>query len=114
MIPLGLHWYGSHGINASEAGRPVEAMAQPAVDETKMVAVVPGIRGRVVVPEAAVTEIDGKATVFVAEQSLHLLVATPVELGHAKGAHREILSGVTAGQMVVTNGVSALRTMASR
>lgn len=114
MIPLGLHWYGSLGVHASGAERPAEAATQTAVDETKIAAVVPGIRGRVIVPEAAVTEIDGKATVFVAEQSLHLLVATPVELGHARGAHREILSGVAAGQMVVTDGVSALRTMASR
>lgn len=114
MIPLGLHWYGSLGGHSAGAEGPAQAMTQAAVGDTNIVAVVPGIRGRVVVPEAAVTEIDGKATVFVAERSLHLLLATPVVLGPAKGANREILSGVAAGEMVVTNGVSTLRSMASR
>jgi hypothetical protein len=105
MIPLGLHWYGSEA--------PVQAAAPPSADETRMAAAILS-HGRVVVPEASVTAIDGKPAVFVAEQALHLLVATPVALGASIGADREILSGVTAGQMVVTDGLPALRATASR
>jgi multidrug efflux pump subunit AcrA (membrane-fusion protein) len=105
MLPLALHWYGH--------GTPAEATAAPAEADT-MVARAAFSNGHVVIPQIAVTEIGGKPTVFVAERDLRLLVATPVVLGAERGPDREILSGVSAGQMVVTNGLPTLRAMASR
>lgn len=61
-----------------------------------------------VVPASAVTHVDGKPTVFVAETDLRL-VATPVQLGESDGSDQEILVGVEAGQLVVTEGVFALK-----
>ena len=62
----------------------------------------------VVVPSSAVTFVDGKPTVFVAETDLRLLV-TPVELGESDGKNQEIRSGLEGGQRVVTEGVFALK-----
>jgi cobalt-zinc-cadmium efflux system membrane fusion protein len=61
-----------------------------------------------VVPVSAITYVDGKATVFVAETDLRL-ITTPVELGESDGTDQEILAGVSAGQVVVTDGVFALK-----
>lgn len=61
-----------------------------------------------VVPQSAITYIDGSPTVFVAETDLRLVV-TPVELGETDGHDREILSGVSPGQLVVVEGVFALK-----
>jgi len=61
-----------------------------------------------VVPQSAVTYIDGNPTVFIAETDMRLLV-TPVELGKSDGHNREIVSGVSAGQVVVVDGVFALK-----
>jgi multidrug efflux pump subunit AcrA (membrane-fusion protein) len=62
-----------------------------------------------VVPESAIAQVEGKPTIFVAERNLHLLVATPVELGSRRGAEREIVSGVAHGQLIVADGSSAVR-----
>jgi hypothetical protein len=67
-----------------------------------------------VVPRSAVTRVDGKAMVFVAEPDLHLLVATPVELGATEGDNQRVLSGLSAGQVVVTENVASLEHLATR
>ena len=61
-----------------------------------------------VVPSSAVTFVDGKPTVFVAETDLRLVV-TPVKLGDSDSKNQEILSGLSPGQVVVTEGVFALK-----
>jgi cobalt-zinc-cadmium efflux system membrane fusion protein len=61
-----------------------------------------------VVPQSAVTYVDGNPTVFIAETDLRLIV-TPVELGESDGHNREVVSGVTPGQRVVVEGVFALK-----
>lgn len=66
------------------------------------------------VPRSVVTLIDGKAMVIVAEKGLRLLVATPVELGATDGSNQRILSGLTAGQMVVSEDAATLQRLASR
>jgi cobalt-zinc-cadmium efflux system membrane fusion protein len=60
------------------------------------------------VPQAAVTYVDGKPTVFVAESELRMVV-TPVELGEDDGEEREIEAGVSAGQSVLVEGVFDLK-----
>jgi hypothetical protein len=52
--------------------------------------------------------------VFVADRDLRLLVATPVELGAAVGNEQRVLSGLEAGQLVVTEGVAMLERQAHR
>ena len=64
--------------------------------------------GSVMVPSAAITHIDGKATVFVSESPTKFMV-TPVELGASDGTDREVVSGLAAGQSVVTAGVFGLK-----
>jgi cobalt-zinc-cadmium efflux system membrane fusion protein len=60
------------------------------------------------VPNAAVTFVDGKPTVFV-EESEFRLVATPVELGESDGTDQQVLSGLKEGKSVVVEGVFALK-----
>lgn len=60
------------------------------------------------VPLQAITYVDGKPTVFVAETDLRIVV-TPVELGDADGEDRHVISGLSIGQKVVTGGVFALK-----
>lgn len=64
--------------------------------------------GAVMVPSTAITHIDGKATVFVAEGDTRFVV-TAVELGASDGTDREVVSGLTAGQSVVVAGVFGLK-----
>jgi cobalt-zinc-cadmium efflux system membrane fusion protein len=65
--------------------------------------------GRVAqVPHGAITFVDGKPTVFVAEGPTRF-VATPVELGDSDGEDRQIIAGLTVGQNVVVNGVFQLK-----
>jgi hypothetical protein len=61
-----------------------------------------------VVPQASVSLVDGKPTVYVAEPALHLFVATPVGLGECIRGEQRITSGLVAGQRVVTGDLSAL------
>jgi cobalt-zinc-cadmium efflux system membrane fusion protein len=60
------------------------------------------------VPSAAITYVDGKPTVFVAESPLRF-VATPVVVGESDGEDRQILSGVKVGSVVVCKGVFGLK-----
>jgi len=66
------------------------------------------------IPSEAVTRVEGKPMVFVAEPDLHLLVATPVELGAAEGTDVRVLSGLSVGQIVVTEDVASLGKLAKR
>jgi len=75
----------------------------------------PPERGRpavAVVPRSAVTRMEGHPMVFVADRDLRLLVATPVELGATEGNEQRVLSGIAAGQLVVTEGLAMLERQA--
>jgi hypothetical protein len=61
-----------------------------------------------VVPRSAVARMEGRPMVFVADKNLKLLVATPVVLGATEGEEQRVLSGVSAGQLVVTEGIAML------
>jgi cobalt-zinc-cadmium efflux system membrane fusion protein len=61
-----------------------------------------------VVPEGALTYVDGKATVFVEEQRGRVR-ARAVELGAGDGSHREVREGLSVGERVVVAGVFALK-----
>jgi cobalt-zinc-cadmium efflux system membrane fusion protein len=65
-------------------------------------------RSALLVPLAAVTFVDGKPTVFVAE-SEERVVPTPVELGAADRDAQEIKAGLAEGATVVSEGVFALK-----
>jgi cobalt-zinc-cadmium efflux system membrane fusion protein len=69
---------------------------------------VPTKGGVVMVPSSAVTHVDGKPTVFVADGDLKFVV-TPVELGASDGTDQQVVAGLTAGQLVVAGGVFALK-----
>jgi cobalt-zinc-cadmium efflux system membrane fusion protein len=60
------------------------------------------------VPEVAVTYVDGKPTVFVAEAA-DRVIPVVVKLGVSDGQRQEILEGISAGQQVVVDGVFALK-----
>lgn len=60
------------------------------------------------VPQSAVTYVDGKPTVFVAETDTRVL-PTEVELGASDGKSQEVLGGLREGQQVVAEGVFALK-----
>jgi cobalt-zinc-cadmium efflux system membrane fusion protein len=66
------------------------------------------LRPVALVPNGAVTFVDGKPTVFVAETELRL-VATPVELGESDGTDQQVVSGLATGKQVVVEGVFALK-----
>ena len=80
---------------------PLHRMAEPTRAD--------GRRAVALVPKTAVTHVDGRTMVFVADQDLKLLVATPVELGATEGEQQRVLSGLSAGQLVVTEGVAMLQ-----
>jgi cobalt-zinc-cadmium efflux system membrane fusion protein len=60
------------------------------------------------VPSSAVTYVDGKPTVFVAESPTKVRVAK-IEMGAASGDVVEVKSGVAPGERVVTRGAFALK-----
>jgi cobalt-zinc-cadmium efflux system membrane fusion protein len=60
------------------------------------------------VPEVAVTYVDGKPTVFVAEAA-DRVIPVVVKLGVTDGQRQEILEGISAGQQIVVDGVFALK-----
>lgn len=60
------------------------------------------------VPQSAITYVDGKATVFVAETDTRV-VPTEIKLGGTDGTNQEILDGVKDGSVVVSEGVFALK-----
>ncbi len=102
---------GQRGVDGTPGLRTVVVRGAP---RRPMVRSRDEARGAVaVVPRSAVARLDGKAMVFVAEQDLHLLVATPVELGAAEGDEQRVLAGLSAGQVVVTEGVAQLEKRAT-
>jgi cobalt-zinc-cadmium efflux system membrane fusion protein len=60
------------------------------------------------VPDVAVTYVDGRPTVFVADGP-DRVIPVVVKLGASDGVRQEILEGVAAGQQVVVDGVFALK-----
>jgi hypothetical protein len=80
---------------------PLHRMAEPVRPD--------GHRAVALIPRSAVARLDGRSVVFVADRDLKLLVATPVELGATEGEQQRVLSGVSAGQVVVTEGVAMLQ-----
>lgn len=65
-------------------------------------------RDALAVPRAAVTFVDGRPTVFVAESETRLL-AVPVVLGATDGAVSEVVEGLAPGAVVVVDGVLAVK-----
>ncbi len=65
-------------------------------------------REALVVPVQAVTYVDGKPTLFVAETEDRIL-PTPVVLGASDGTYQEITDGIAEGVTVVSEGVFALK-----
>jgi membrane fusion protein, heavy metal efflux system len=60
------------------------------------------------VPQSAITYVDGKPTVFVAESDTRV-VPTAVRLGGSDGTKQEVLEGLSEGQQVASEGVFALK-----
>ena len=110
--------WGQHSYGVGAASEPVESgpglhteivrdaplhrMAEPLRDGRRVA----------LVPRSAVARMDGRAMVFVADSDLKLIVATPVELGAIDGEQQRVLSGLSAGQRVVTEGVAMLERQA--
>jgi len=65
-------------------------------------------RSALIIPGTAVTFVDGKPTVFLA-QGEDRVVPTQVTLGGTDGAEQEILEGLAEGDNVVVEGVFALK-----
>lgn len=65
-------------------------------------------RTALVVPQTAITYVDGKATVFVAESDTKA-TPTPIRLGESDGVSYEVLEGLTEGQQVFADGVFSLK-----
>ncbi len=60
------------------------------------------------VPVDAIAYVDGAPTVFISESPTRV-IPTPVKLGISDGKQQEILAGVQPGQLVVSEGVFALK-----
>jgi hypothetical protein len=61
-----------------------------------------------VVPGSAIVQVNGTPTVFVHEAD-YRFVAMPVVLGKTDADGQQVLSGIRAGQVVVTDGAEALK-----
>ncbi|HVU04990.1 MAG TPA: hypothetical protein VHE30_24735 [Polyangiaceae bacterium] len=60
------------------------------------------------IPESAITWIDGAPTVFVVERELHLLVATPITIAANLGTDERRVDGLAAGQQVLLAPVASV------
>lgn len=60
------------------------------------------------VPVGALTYVDGRPTVFVAESDTRVLVRE-VKLGRTDGVRHEVVEGLSIGQRVISDGVFALK-----
>jgi cobalt-zinc-cadmium efflux system membrane fusion protein len=65
-------------------------------------------REAVLVPESAVTYVDGRAVVFVAEAKGRVRTAQ-VQIGASDGKQLEVVEGLSDGQEIVSEGVFALK-----
>jgi membrane fusion protein, heavy metal efflux system len=66
------------------------------------------VHGGLVIPTSSIAYVDGKPTVFVAEQPNSVTV-TEVELGASTGSEQQVLSGLKPGQLVVVAGTFELK-----
>jgi len=66
------------------------------------------VHGGTVIPSSAVTQVDGKATVFIADTP-NSVAATTVKLGAASGHEQQIEEGIQPGQRVVVTGTFELK-----
>ena len=60
------------------------------------------------VPESAIVDDTGQPVVFV-QQSGENFLRRPVKLGDRVGGYVQVLSGVTAGERIVTRGAHLIR-----
>lgn len=105
-----------HGIRSMQAGaaRDVDGPRPVIITESvRRVAreTAPGHRARhddTVVPTSAVVVVRGAPTVFVSETD-YRFVATPVVLGDVAAEGQRVVSGVSPGQVVVSDGAEALK-----
>jgi membrane fusion protein, heavy metal efflux system len=65
-------------------------------------------REAVLVPHDAIVYVDGKATVFVADDETHVRAVT-VQLGASDGKRHEVTAGLEPGRLVASSGVFALK-----
>lgn len=61
-----------------------------------------------IVPNTAVTVVDGQPTVFISDTPTSVRAA-PVTLGQTNGDEQQIIRGLNKGQMVVSEGIFALK-----
>jgi membrane fusion protein, heavy metal efflux system len=85
-----------------------ERLLRPGQSVTARVRAAGRTREALLVPIGATTFIDGKATVFVADGDTRA-VPTEVTLGATDGVSVEVRSGLAEGQIVLADGVSALK-----
>jgi len=83
--------------------RPGQSVEATIVGETRP-------RDALLIPHSSVVYVDGKVTVFVAENGDETRVrATNIRLGASDGTQHEVLEGLTPGQLVASGGVFALK-----
>ena len=75
--------------------------------------VIPPRISHIVVPETAVVDANGAALAFV-KTGPETFEARELDLGGRAGGTVEVLSGIRAGERVVTDGTHALRSLAGR
>ncbi|MDE8654229.1 efflux RND transporter periplasmic adaptor subunit [Novosphingobium album (ex Liu et al. 2023)] len=78
---------------------------------TSIVIAGPAPAGAVSVPDAAITMIDGKSMIFVAERGGFAI--RPVTSGGTSNGRTVLLSGVRPGEQIVVSGTSALKALAT-
>jgi membrane fusion protein, heavy metal efflux system len=91
-----------------EIGNPDSSLRAGQAVNARIHASAGGRHDGVLVPTSAITFVDGKPTVFVVKGPGAVQVAS-VELGFSNGTQTEIVSGVAAGNEVVSEGVFALK-----
>ncbi|MDI1436496.1 efflux RND transporter periplasmic adaptor subunit [Polyangium sorediatum] len=85
-----------------------ERKLRPGQSVTAIIQATGPSRTMLTVPITAVTYIDGRPTVFLAE-SPDRVVPTTIELGPNDGTHQGVTAGLSEGQLVVSRGVFALK-----
>lgn len=113
-IPVAGHYVRS--AESSAATMAASLQEETALEQTDTVPVAvakaPAEHGSgAVVPASAIARIDGQSIVFVVDDAVKLLVATPVDLGAEVAGMRRILSGLTPGQIVVAEASPPLQRM---
>ncbi|UQA58798.1 efflux RND transporter periplasmic adaptor subunit [Polyangium aurulentum] len=83
-------------------------LLRPGQSVTAIIGATGPARTMLTVPMTAVTYIDGQPTVFLAEGP-DRVVPTPIELGPSDGTSQGVVSGLSEGQLIVSQGVFALK-----